>query len=208
MAYCSDKIFVTGTDTDVGKTVVAAWLCSHWQADYWKPIQTGSREGTDSKTIAHLSPNTVIHPESYIFSEPVSPHLAAQLEDKEIDIAEITVPKTTNTLIIEGAGGLFVPINDEFLMIDLIADLQVPVLIVARSTLGTINHSCLTIEALRQQQIPILGMILNGPPNVSNAQAIEQWGQVPVLAHCPVFDPLTTESLQSHKEVCDVSATL
>ena len=196
--YRSDKIFVTGTDTDVGKTVIAAWLCTHWQADYWKPIQSGTREGTDSEAVAQLSPSTTIHEESYVFSEFVSPHLAADLEGEKIDITNIAIPKTSKPLLIEGAGGLCVPINDSFLMIDLIAILKVPVLVVARSTLGTINHTCLTIQALREKHIPILGVILNGPFNRSNAQAIEQWGQVPILAECPLFDPLTKESLQSY----------
>jgi len=189
------RIFVTGTDTDVGKTLVCAWLCLHSDYDYFKPIQSGSVDGTDTQTIRNLS-GAIVHPEAVLLKEPLSPHRAAELENRVIDIDEITLPDTDN-LIIEGAGGLMVPINKEVLVIDLIKKLEAPVLLVARSGLGTINHTLLSIEALRARGISLLGVIMSGAINPANREAIEFYGKTKVLAEILKLEEITKETLSN-----------
>ncbi|CAH0382596.1 unnamed protein product [Bemisia tabaci] len=187
------RIFVTGTDTDVGKTTICSWLCLHSGYAYFKPIQTGSVQGTDSNQVSNLT-NTLIYKEAFMFKEPLSPHVAANLENSDIDIGQIDLPKEEN-IIIEGAGGILVPINKSTLMVDLIKLLGVATILVARSTLGTINHTLLSLEALRRRDIPILGVILNGPENKENLQAIEFYGGVKVLATVPQLKQVDKEAL-------------
>lgn len=186
-------IFVTGTDTGVGKTVISALLCKALNAGYWKPIQSGAVEGTDAEFVASLTklPSTHFYRESYCLREPLSPHAAAELEGEHIDFANIRLPQfTQDTLVVEGAGGVFVPLNRESLIIDLIAHLRLPALVVARSTLGTINHTLLTLHALRSRRIPVMGVILNGPRNEQNADAIRQYGATDVLAQIELRENL------------------
>ncbi len=191
--------FVTGTDTGVGKTVISAALTLGLGACYWKPVQSGTKEddGIDAETVARLTglPRERIFPSPYAFREPVSPHLAARLEGAEIRLSELT-PPPVRPLVVEGAGGILVPLSGHHLMIDLIQQLEIPVLVVARSTLGTINHTLLTLEALRSRAIPIAGVILNGPLNPENRAAIEAHGKVPVLAEVPTLSALNQASLQ------------
>jgi dethiobiotin synthetase len=186
-------IFVTGTGTDVGKTVISTWLCLQMGYDYFKPIQTGDE--IDSEFVASIA-DCNIYPEVYRYKTPVSPHLAAKLENSVIDSTIIKLPEADN-VIIEGAGGLLVPINDHFLMIDLIQQLQVPVILVAHSGLGTINHTLLSLEALRARHIPILGVILNGALNAPNKAAIEYYGKIKVLAEMPFLNKINQENLQN-----------
>lgn len=187
------RIFVTGTGTNVGKTIVSSWLCLHLGYDYFKPIQTGASLGLDSDTVKSLSHGHV-HQENYIYKAPLSPHLAAKLEGETINFTSMYIPESKN-LIIEGTGGLFVPINDKTMMIDLIRVIEVPVIIVARSILGTINHTLLSIEALRSRQIPILGVIMNGEHNLGNQDAIAHFGKTRILGHIPYLQKVTRESL-------------
>lgn len=188
-------IFVTGTDTNVGKTLVCSWLCLHTGYHYFKPIQSGSVEGTDSKTVSALS-TTRIYLETYKHQAPLSPHIAAKLEGEEIDLNEIKFPETPN-LIIEGAGGVLVPLNSDQLMIDLIQTLQVPTIIVSRSTLGTINHTLLTLAALRERHIPVLGIIMNGEHHPESAQAIADYGKTSILATLPFLPEINKATLKS-----------
>lgn len=190
------QFFITGTDTEVGKTIAAAWLCLKLQASYWKPIQTGAVEGTDLDTIAVLTQdsNIQIIPSIYTFQTPVSPHLAATLEGREIIFNKIALP-TTAPLIIEGAGGVLVPLTHKYLMVDLIHYLNLPTIVVARAQLGTINHTLLTLEALRARQIPVRGVVLNGPENNDNLWAIETYGNVPVIGYLPPLAKVTQQSL-------------
>ncbi|MBI1320956.1 MAG: dethiobiotin synthase [Candidatus Hydrogenedens sp.] len=180
--------FVTGTDTGIGKTLVSACLVRAWAADYWKPVQTGLAEDPgDSATVAALaglSPARV-HPPVYELAAPLSPHAAAALENVTIALDDFTLPATARPLVVEGAGGLLVPLNRSAFMIDLVARLGLPVVLVARSTLGTINHTLLSLEALRARHLPIAGVVLNGPDNPGNRAAIEQFGCVPILAVLP-----------------------
>jgi dethiobiotin synthase len=187
-------VFITGTNTDVGKTFVSTWICYHTQADYWKPIQTGEK---DSETIRKFSHQSTIHPENYHFHHAVSPHLAAQEEKIEINLNTLNCPLTSNPLVIEGAGGVLVPLNQSTFVIDLIKKLQAPVLIVAKNVLGTINHTCLTVEALKKRSIPILGIILNGDSDLPNKDAIETYSNVPVLACLPFIERISVEILKS-----------
>jgi malonyl-CoA O-methyltransferase len=186
-------VFVTGTDTGVGKTVVAACLARAWRAGYWKPVQTGTATADDdTTTVVALAgvPADHVYAPAYALRAPLSPHAAAELEGVEIDMEAITLPQTVHPLVIEGAGGLFVPLNERDFMIDLMTRLALPILLVARSTLGTINHTLLSLAALRSRGLPIAGVVLNGPPNAGNRTAIERFGGVRVLAELPRVDPL------------------
>lgn len=191
------KVFITGTDTNIGKTLASAWLCLHTGSDYFKPIQTGSIEGTDSAFVAGIIKNKV-HPESYLFKAPESAHTAAEAENSEIDMSHITLPASPR-LVVEGAGGLMVPLNREKLMIDLIQALGLPVILVASTKLGTLNHTLLSLEALRARNIPVLGIILNGPGNPQAKETLELFGKTPVLAEIPQLDTVNTSPLQALK---------
>lgn len=199
--------FITGTDTNVGKTVAAAWLVHHLKADYWKPIQSGSSQGTDTKDVCRLTqlPPHRVHPEAYCLKAPLSPHVAAALEHIDIDLAQIKRPVTNNCLIIEGAGGVFVPINKHETMLDLMEKCGLPVIIVSANRLGTINHTCMTIAALRQRGLEIAGVILNenaadqeDPSLQTNREAIEHYGQVKVIATLKRLEPLCHEALATY----------
>jgi len=189
------KVFVTGTDTDAGKTIVSAWLCLHSGADYWKPIQSGHPPDRDADTVALLS-GARIHPERHLFRAALSPYDAAKLENRHIELDDFRLPATSRPLVIEGAGGVLVPVNERTTMLDLMQRLGAPVIVAARSGLGTINHTCLTLMALRSRGIPVLGVVLSGPPNPGNREGIEHFGNVKVLAEIPPLDPLSRESLK------------
>jgi dethiobiotin synthetase len=175
--------FITGIGTGVGKTIVSAILTEAFQADYWKPVQCGVAEGTDTEKVRSLVSNPVskFHKEAYCFSAPMSPHAAAKLEDTEIDITKIAIPATNKTLIIEGAGGLMVPLTYDFLMIDLIALMQTPVLLVSMNYLGSINHTLLSVEALKARHIPVSGIIFNGAENTETESIIAKYSGYKIL---------------------------
>lgn len=178
-------VFVTGTDTGIGKTMVSAWLVRSWRADYWKPVQSGELEGTDFATVRGLVPDAVIHPSRHVLKAPLSPHEAAALEGVRIGLEDFSLPATTRPLVVEGAGGAMVPLNERDLMVDLMRRLNLPVVVVARSGLGTINHTLLTLEALARRDLRVAGVILNGPSMPANRQAIEAWSGVKVVAELP-----------------------
>ena len=184
-------LIVTGTDTDIVKTLVAAWLTVHWRADYWKPRQTGATQDSDGGTVARLAPGRKIHPSTMVLQAPLSPYEAARREGIEIDLATLVPPVTDRPLVVEGAGGVLVPINGRELMIDLIERLGLPALVVARSSLGTVNHTLLTLAALRQRGVTVAGVVLNGQLNPANRQAIEHFGNVPVLAELQPLPAVT-----------------
>ncbi len=189
------KVFITGTDTNVGKTLISSWIALHTEFSYFKPIQTGTSDGLDSFEVQKLS-DTKIYPESYAYKDPLSPHLAAKLENDMIDIEKIFLPPSRN-LIIEGAGGVLVPINDTYLMVDLIKKLDVPVILVARTNLGTINHTLLSLEALRSRNIEVIGVIMNGEQNPKNSHSIELYGRTSVLAEFPKLESVSMNTLKS-----------
>ncbi len=197
--------FVTGTDTGIGKTIVSASLiCALRDVEkicYWKPIQTGIEKDNDTETVKNLANLTdeEIFDKGFRLEKPLSPHLSAKLANIEITVKKILrfIETDENFWIVEGAGGVFVPLNENELMIDLMKALNLPVLIVARSSLGTINHTLLTIEALRKNNLKIFGVILNGELNKENRRAIEHFGKVKVLAEMPKFEKLEYEILKS-----------
>ena len=167
------KIFVTGIGTDVGKTIASAIITESLEADYWKPIQAGDLENSDSHKIKCFLSNkkTVIHPNSYALNTPASPHLAAELDRITIDLKKIVEPKTDNHLVIEGAGGVFVPLNSNDCVIDLIQT-DYKAIVVSRHYLGSINHTLLTVEALQNRKITIAGIIFNGEENKATEEII------------------------------------
>jgi dethiobiotin synthetase len=187
------RLFVTGIGTGVGKTIASAVLTEALQADYWKPVQTGSVEGTDSQMVQKLISNskTKIHPEAFCLSMPVSPHAAAEAEKVNIAIKDISIPATTNTLVIEGAGGLMVPLNYKELMVDLIKISKAKVILVVRHYLGSINHTLLSAEVLKSRNIPVAGIIYSGETNAASEKAIKSFCSYPVIGRIgeeKVFD--------------------
>jgi dethiobiotin synthetase len=157
-------IFVTGIDTNVGKTVVSAILAQALHADYWKPVQSGNVEGTDAATIKGLisNPKSRIHPEAYNLKAAIVPAHAAYLEGVTIEPSRIQLPETPNRLVVEGAGGILVHLRRDFMIVDLIKHLRLPVVLVSKNYLGSINHTLLSIEALQNRDIEVLGVIYNG----------------------------------------------
>ncbi len=194
-------IFVAGTDTDVGKTVASAWLARRFRMDYWKPVQSGLEGEIDEAAVRRLSrrPESAFYPSTYSLKRPMSPHASAALEGVTIDMTRFKCPESQSPLLVEGAGGLMVPMNDEALMIDLMVQLALPVILVSRTALGTINHTLLSLEAMRSRGLEIIGVILSGPIHDSNRAAIETYGRVPILAEIPLLDPLTPEALDGVK---------
>ena len=186
------KIFITGIGTNIGKTITSAIITEALQADYWKPIQAGDLDNSDSCKITQLISNnkTLIHPNSYQLNTPSSPHLAAELDGITIDIKQINEPKTNNHLIIEGAGGIFVPINNNETILDLIKP-DHKVIIVSKHYLGSINHTLLTIEALKSRRINIAGIIFNGNQNKSSEEIILKMSGINCIGQIeqePYFD--------------------
>jgi len=191
-------LFVTGTDTGVGKTVAAAALMHRYRGSaplcYWKPIQTGIEIDDDTATVRRLGAcaDEEVLGQGVRLPRPVSPHLAARWAGRRIDLAELRgmLPRSDTSWIVEGAGGVLAPVNESQTMADWMACLALPVLIVARSGLGTINHTLLTLEALRTRRLRVAGVVMMGEPNSENRAAIEQYGNAPVLGEMPVLAPL------------------
>jgi dethiobiotin synthetase len=187
----SERIFITGIGTGVGKTVTSACVVEALQADYWKPVQTGLTEGTDTDTVKSLisNPVSVCHREAYCLEAPASPHLAARLEDVNINVKRIlelaySIQPSNRSLVIEGAGGLMVPLTEQVFTIDFIQQLEAKVIIVARNYLGSINHALLTAQVLRQRGIPVLGWIFSGEYH-SNETEVIGWSGYPLLGRIP-----------------------
>ncbi len=195
----ANRFFISGTDTGIGKTVVSALLCAALDAFYWKPVQTGTREGTDRSTVMELAdiPASQTIPETYRFTPPVSPHLAARLAGARIDLRKIRIPQVaaSDSLIVEGAGGALVPINRDQLMTDLMKHLKLPVLLVARTSLGTINHTLLSLAALRATGLDVRGIAMVGKPNIENRKAIEHYGEIDVVGVVPILARINRRTL-------------
>ena len=185
-------LFVTGTDTEVGKTIVSLGLCLHFKADYWKPVQTG--HPTDRDFIKKFLPKNKVYPSSYQFKRPASPNQASRKENKQIDLKKIHPPQSS-FLIVEGIGGVYVPLNEKQTVMDLIHKLKYPTLLVARSGLGTLNHTLLSLEMLKRRPIKVLGVITSGIPHKDNKRDIEKWGQVPVLLELPLLKSINSPTL-------------
>jgi dethiobiotin synthetase len=194
--------FVTGTDTGIGKTALAALLVAALDANYWKPIQTGSIEGTDRETVRRLAevPEDRLAREAYCFEPPVSPHLAARQAGVRIRLDTLAWPPASESdaaraWIVEGAGGVLVPINESETMIDLMRRFALPVVVASRSTLGTINHTLLTLAALRAARLEVRGVAFIGNENEENRRAIEHYGNTRVLGRIPWLETLNRAAL-------------
>ena len=195
----NQRIVVTGTDTEIGKTVFAAGLADWLDASYWKPIQSGLVGETDSQAVARLGGLSWdrILPERYRMKTPVSPHQAAAIDGVRIDITTLDVPETDARLVIEGSGGLMVPLHGATLYIDVFARWGLPVVLCARTALGTINHTLLSIEALRHRNIALLGIAFIGESNPESERAICEIGRVRRLGRLPRLEPLTRATLRA-----------
>ena len=196
-------IFVTGIGTDVGKTVASAVLAQLLDAGYWKPIQAGT-EITDLGTIESIRGRERTYPSRYILKTPASPHLAAAIEGLHIELDDFVVPNYSEEhLIVEGAGGLHVPLNDEHLIIDLIKHLDLSVVLVSQNYLGSINHTLLSIEALKQREIPIIGVLFNGEKNRSTEEYITQYAGVSHLGRIEQGDKVNEDFINSQTQNID-----
>jgi dethiobiotin synthetase len=193
-------LFITGIGTGIGKTIVAAILTESLNADYWKPIQSGDLDNSDTKKVKSLITNskTVFHPESYRLTQPYSPHKSAAIDGIRIDPEQIILPETSNQLVIEGAGGLMVPLNDNFLMVDLIPQLNAEVILVVQHYLGSINHTLLSLEVLRGRKIPVKAIIFNGDKDEYSEKAISNYIKCKTLS-IPKIDRVNKESIAAQK---------
>lgn len=188
--------FITGIGTGIGKTIVSTIITEALKADYWKPIQAGDLNNSDSMKVRSLISNTTtfVYPEVYRLSKPISPHAAAKADKISIDLKKIKRPKAPKILIIEGAGGIMVPLNDKQFMIDLIHSLKAEVILVVQNYLGSINHALLTCEALKGRNIPIAGVVFNGKPNPSSEEFILSYTKLKCILKIKqekVFSPET-----------------
>lgn len=190
-------IFVTGIGTGIGKTIVSAVLVEKLKADYWKPIQSGDLDDSDTANVKSLVSNnsTKFHPEAYKLSQPFSPHKSAALDGIKIALESICIPETNNQLIIEGAGGLMVPLNDNHLIIDLIKKLDAEVILVSKNYLGSINHTLMSATILKMKGIPIKKLIFNGEEDQSSEKYISQYLKIDYLK-IPHFQELNRKSIQ------------
>ena len=195
-----EKIFITGTDTGIGKTLVSAVLLAGLEGKYWKPVQSGLEDITDTQWVKEKTglEESCFIPETFRLRKPLSPHAAAEADGVYIDLDKFKVPELNEgeTLIIEGAGGIMVPLNEKSLMADLIIKCSAPVILVSGSLLGTINHTLLSISYLKSMGINILGVIMNGPENRTNRDAIERFGKVNVIAEIGNIKNINPETLK------------
>ncbi len=187
-------VFVTGTDTGVGKTVVSACLAAHWTAEYWKPVQTGlADEAGDSPTVATLAPGTRIWPPRFALQAPLSPEAAGALEGVVPALTDFMLPESASPIVVEGAGGVLVPLGGGALMVDLMVRLALPVALVARGTLGTINHTLLSLESLRARGLDVAFVVMAGTVVAGNDAAVARLGGVAVW-HLPWLASLSADT--------------
>ena len=197
MKSTSKSLVICGTDTDIGKTIVSSFFVQGLHAIYWKPVQSGTDDGTDTQTVCKLlglEKNRYL-PEVYKFKAPVSPHWAAEKESQEINPDKLIIPKKDELLIIETAGGLMVPLNRNLLQIDQLKVWDLPIILVAKTGLGTLNHTLLSLEALKNRNLNVIGIVLNGPPHEDNPKTLEKFGKTQILARLPIFNELNSTIL-------------
>ena len=189
---------VTGTDTGIGKTVFAAGLTGALRAAYWKPVQSGLEDETDTQAVTRLTAGSgaEVMAEAYRLITPCSPHEAARIDGVEIDLAHLALPSTDRPLIVEGAGGALVPYTNDLLAVDLFASWGLPAIVVARTALGTISHTLLTLETLRARNVTIAGVAFVGEAEPVAQAAIARFGKAPMLGRLPMLDPLDAVSLR------------
>lgn len=197
------QYFVTGIGTEIGKTVVAATLVEALQADYWKPIQSGDLDHTDSMKVQNWvsNPHTRIHPERFRLNSPLSPHASAAIDGVEIKVQDFQLPNTSRPLIVEGAGGLMVPLNHQETMLDLMQNLGMPVILVVRHYLGSINHTLLSLEVLRARGIRLAGLLYNGAENVASEKAIECLSSCKILCRLPELGVINAQNILQNAQL-------
>ena len=188
------KFIICGTDTDIGKTLISSFFVRGLNSFYWKPIQSGIESQTDSQTVETLSQvsRKKIIKEAYVFTKPLSPHWAAEIDQKTINFDLLRLPQIKGSLIVETAGGLMVPITRNFLQIDQIKQWNLPVILVCKSSLGTLNHTLLSIEALKRRNIEIFGLVVNGEKHLDNPKTLVEFSGIPLITEFPYirkFDP-------------------
>ena len=196
------RYFVTGIGTEVGKTIASAIITQALKADYWKPVQAGELDHSDRMKVETLISNdrSKFHTEAYRLNQPMSPHAAAERDGVEIDISSIKMPNTDNHLVIEGAGGLLVPLNDKDTILNLIETLNCEIILVSRHYLGSINHTLMSIEILKQRNIPIKGILFNGNENKDTESIIDKMSDVKVLGRIDELDVLNKSRIHSVAE--------
>ncbi|MDB4927274.1 dethiobiotin synthase [Mucilaginibacter sp.] len=194
-------LFITGIGTGIGKTIISAILTEQLKADYWKPIQSGDLDNSDTLKVKSLVSNnrSKFHPEAYCLTQPFSPHKSAAIDGIIIDPKSIHLPETDNQLIIEGAGGLMVPLNDDFLMIDLIKQLDAEVILVVKHYLGSINHTLLSLEALANRNIPVNAVVFNGDSDAYAEQVIVKYAGTKKILSITVIDRINKENIALQK---------
>lgn len=192
------RYVVTGTDTGIGKTVFSAALAAALAAFYWKPVQSGLDEETDSETVMRLGglSRERVLPEAYRLAAPASPHLSARLDGVTIDPQRLVPPAIQGPLIIEGAGGLLVPLSEELVYADVFARWQIPAILCARTTLGTINHTLLSVEAMKYRGIPIFGIVFIGEENQETQRIVGKMSDVLILGRLPWMADVSAKGLQ------------
>ena len=191
------KFIICGTDTDIGKTLISSFFVKGLNSFYWKPIQSGIESQTDSQTVeklAQVSKEKIIK-EAYVFTKPLSPHWAAEIDQKTINFEKLKLPKVQGSVIVETAGGLMVPITRNFLQIDQIKQWNLPVILVCKSSLGTLNHTLLSIEALKQRNIEVLGLIVNGEKHLDNPKTLVDFSGIPLIAEFPYIKKMDSNNL-------------
>ena len=196
------KYVISGIGTDVGKTVVSAIIAQALNADYWKPIQSGELDNSDSHKIDRLTNDRVqVLPERFRLTEPLSPHASAAIDGVQLHLSQLTLPETKRNLLVEGAGGLMVPLNDTDLLIDAFKRWNLPVIIVSRHYVGSINHTLLTIEALKNRGITIKGLVFVGEENPATESFILNHSNVPFLMRIPLVSEVTANFVQQQSEL-------
>ena len=198
------NIFVTGIGTDVGKTIASAVLTEAWKADYWKPVQAGNLDELESETVKKLIANkkSYIHPTRVLLQTPASPHFAADIENRNITFSDLTVPQSSENLVIEGAGGLMVPVNRKKLLLDWIKEEEFEVILVSRHYLGSINHTLLSVEVLKKHNIPILGIVFNDTDRLESESVITELTQLPVIVRIPTLLNLDADAIKEVSMNC------
>ncbi len=193
------ELFVAGIDTDAGKSLVAAILTAGLGANYWKPVQAGTTPQTDTEWVQQVTglPRERFFPESYKLLLPASPHAAAEAEQITIDANRLTPPQCDRPLVIEGAGGLMVPLRNDYLFVDWLEEKRFPTVLVVKTYLGSINHSLLSIEALRRRDIPLFGIVFNDGGRPESESVILEYAQAPLLGRVPHLDQINPQTLQS-----------
>ena len=191
------QFIVCGTDTDIGKTLISSFFVRGLNSFYWKPIQSGIESQTDSQTVKKLALvcKEKIIKEAYVFTKPLSPHWAAEIDKETINLDMLKLPKVKGSLIVETAGGLMVPITRNFLQIDQIKQWGLPVILVCKSSLGTLNHTLLSIEALKRRNIKILGLVINGEKHLDNPKTLFEFSGIPIITEFPSIQNIDSNNL-------------